>query len=256
MSPLVRTIEERNGAWLRVVIDRPPANLLSLDMVRALTPLVRDAAAPLRKWVTFEGAGDHFSYGAKIEEHVPGPMEMVLPEAHALLRHVLQFPCPTAALVQGQCLGGGFELALACDVIVAVQGSSFGLPEIRLAAFPPAGAALLPTRIGTSRATPAILSGAPQPAEAWHDIGLVTVLAPRGGLLRAAGAWFDDHLAGRSAVALSAAARAARRTLRAAAEPAIEELERLYLDEVLTTADAAEGVRAFVEKRPPQWKDR
>ncbi len=256
MTAGVRTVEERGGAWLRLVLDRPRGNLLSRDMVRALSAARAAAPAPGRNWVTIEGSGGDFSFGAMIQEHLPGPMQQVLPETHALLRQLLGLGVPTAALVEGRCLGGGFELALACDIILASDGSSFGLPEIGVGAFPPAGAALLPLRVGASRAALAVLTGAARDAAEWRDAGLVAVLAPRGRLIDAAGEWFDEHLAPRSAVALTAAAHASRLTLRAAAVPAIAGAERLDLERVLPAHDATEGVRAFVEKRAPQWKDR
>jgi cyclohexa-1,5-dienecarbonyl-CoA hydratase len=251
---MVRTIEERGGAWLRLVLDRPPGNLLSLDMVRAVMAVL-DAEDTARKWVTFEGAGDHFCFGAKIQEHVPGPMEQVLPETHALFRRILALSAPTAALVHGVCLGGGFELALTCDVIIAAEDSTLGLPEINLGAFPPAGAALLALRVGASRSTSAVLTGQAQPAVAWKNTGLIEKLASRAGLMDAATEWFDARLQPRSAVALAAAAQACRIPLRSVAEPAIAAAEKLYLERVLRTSDAAEGVRAFLEKRAPRWKD-
>ena len=252
----VRAVEERGGAWLRIVLDRPKGHLLSRDMVRALADAVAVAPAHGRKWMTLEGAGGDFSFGAAIQEHLPGPMKRVLPETHALIRQLLGLPLPTAALVEGRCLGGGFELALACDAVLASGEASMGLPEIGLAAFAPAAAALLPLRVGTSRAAAAMLTGAVQSAAEWHAAGLLAVVAPGGALHAAAGAWFDAHLAPRSAVALAAAAQASRLTLRAVAEPALAAAERLYLERVLPTHDAAEGVRAFAEKRAPEWKDR
>jgi cyclohexa-1,5-dienecarbonyl-CoA hydratase len=251
---MVRTIEERGGTWLRIVLDRPPGNLLSLEMVRALLAVL-DAEAGALKWVTFEGAGDHFSYGAMIQEHIPGPMEHVLPETHALFRRILALPAPTAALVGGACLGGGFELALTCDTIIAAEDATLGLPEITLGAFPPAGAALLPLRVGASRSTSAVLTGQPQSAAAWIRSGLIERVAPRSGLVEAARDWFDATLHPRSTVALAAAAQASRIPLRSMAEPAIAAAEKLYLERVLQTRDAAEGVRAFLEKRAPRWKD-
>jgi cyclohexa-1,5-dienecarbonyl-CoA hydratase len=256
MSAPVRAVEERGGAWLRLVLDRPKSNLLSREVVRALAAALAAAPQPGRKWVTIEGAGGEFSWGAMIPEHLPGPMQDVLPETHALLRQLLGLPLPTAALVEGRCLGGGFELALACDLVFASEDASMGMPEIGLAAFPPAGAALLPLRVGASRAAEAVITGAARPADAWRQAGLVAAVVPRGSLPKAAGEWFDAHLARRSAVALAAAAVASRLTLRAAAEPAIAAAERLYLDRLLPTHDASEGVRAFMDKRTPQWKDR
>jgi len=250
-----RTIEERGGAWLRVLLNAPPGNLLSLEMVRSVTAVLA-ASAVARKWITFEGAGTHFSYGAMIHEHVPGPMEQVLPETHALLRQILALPAATAALVRGACLGGGFELALACDVIIASDEASLGLPEIALAAFPPAGAVVLPLRIGASRAASAVLTGQPQSAAVWKSAGLIEEVASGAELLETAGAWFDRHLAPRSSVGIAAAAQASRIPLRSIAEPAIAAAERMYLERVLPSRDAAEGVSAFLGKRAPQWKDR
>ena len=250
----VRTLEERGGSWLRIVLDRPRGNLLSLEMVRALAAALASAASARPKWATIEGAGSEFSFGAMIQEHVPGPMEQVLQEMHAMLRQILAMPCATAALVEGRCLGAGFEVALACDLVIATEDATLGLPEIGLAAFPPAGAALLPLRVGASRAAEAVLTGTARSAARWHAEGVVSMVAPAGRLIDSARDWFDQNLAPRSQVAIAAAAAATRLTVRAAAEPAIAAAERFYLDRILPTDDAAEGVRAFIEKRPPQWK--
>jgi cyclohexa-1,5-dienecarbonyl-CoA hydratase len=251
---MVRTVHERDGAWLRIVLDHPPGNLLSLDMVRALAAVL-DAEASARKWVTFEGAGEHFCFGARIQEHVPGPMEQVLPETHALFRRILALSSPTGALVHGVCVGGGFELALTCDVVIASEDATLGLPEINLGAFPPAGPALLALRVGVSRSTSTVLTGEAQSALEWSHTGLIERVARCGELIGTAREWFDRRLQPRSRVALAAAAQASRIPLRSMAEPAIAAAEKLYLERLLHTNDAAEGVRAFLEKRAPRWKD-
>ncbi len=256
MSDLVRTQASRDGAWRRIQLNAPPGNLLSLEVIRALGGALHELeSTPGIKWLTIEGAGEEFSFGARIQEHEPGLMATVLPETHRVIRQVLAFPAPTAALVNGRCLGGGFELALACDDILATDAATFGLPEIRLAAFPPVAAALLPLRVGASRATRAIVTGQLQPAGYWHDAGLLSMVAPTASLLEAAGAWFDTHLSPHSAVALSHAVAAARLTLRAQAEPALDRAERDYLGGLLKTHDAAEGVQAWIDKRAPNWKN-
>ena len=145
MSELVRSQASHDGAWQRLQLHAPPGNLLSLDLIRALGKALHDLeSTPGITWLTIEGAGEEFSFGAKIQEHEPGLMATVL-------------PAPTAALVTGRCLGGGVELALVCDDILATDAATFGLPEIRLAAFPPVAAALLPLRVGASRATRAVV---------------------------------------------------------------------------------------------------
>lgn len=253
-SRLVEVVSARGGAWRRVILGGGRGNLLSLDLVRAMGEAIHALESERGiKWLTIEGGGNEFSYGARIQEHTPDLMQTVLPETHRLIKRLLAFPSPTAALVEGRCLGGGFELALACDDIIATETAVFGCPEIRLAAFPPAAAALLPLRVGASRATRAIVTGQTQTASYWHDAGLLSIVAPQASLLDAAAGWFDAHLAPHSAVGLSHAVLAARHTTRAQAEPALDRGERDYLSGLLKTNDAREGVNAWLEKRAPKW---
>lgn len=257
MSALVDVVATRGGAWRRVILGGGRGNLLSLDLVRACDEALHALESERGiKWLTFEGSGGEFSYGARIQEHTPEMMQTVLPETHRLFKRVLSFPAPTAALVEGRCLGGGFELALACDDIIATGEARFGFPEIRLAAFPPAAAALLPVRVGASRATRSIVTGQTQGSDYWHAAGLLSIVGSQSSLHEAAGDWFDTHLAPHSAVALSHAVAAARLTVRAQAEPALDRAERDYLSGLLQSKDAVEGVTAFMEKRAPRWEDR
>ena len=156
--------------------------------------------------------------------------------------------------MRGRCLGGGFEIALACDFIFAEASASFGLPEIALGVFPPAASALLPARVGAARATSAILTGQPLPAEEWLRAGLLeavvaataTLAGGRRSLVRRAPA------PAKSAAALRHATAAARLGMRQRRPRAmLPELERLYLDDLMSTADAREGIAAFLEKRAP-----
>ncbi len=256
MSALVEVTSGRGGAWRRITLGGGHGNLLSLELIRDLGEALHSLETERGiKWLTIEGAGGEFSYGARIQEHTPEMMRTVLPETHRIIKRLLAFPAATAALVEGRCLGGGFELALACDDMIATETATFGLPEIRLAAFAPAAAAILPLRVGASRATRAIVTGQIQGAQYWHDAGLLSMVAPQSSLLDAATAWFDAHISPHSAVAMSHAVAAARLTLRAQAEPALDIAERDYLGGLLSTADATEGVAAWLEKRSPNWTD-
>ena len=235
----------------------PKGNIVTGDMVAALTQALDSLTdSPHLKLVTIEGEGEDFSFGASIKEHAPGEIDRVLPLMHELIYALLDFPAPTAALARGRCLGGGFELALACDFIFAERTTVMGLPEIALGVFPPAAAALLPIRIGTARATSAILTGAPRAAEEWWRLGLLESISEPGTMAVDVDRWFDEHIRLRSAAALRHATAATRLSLRQHVRSVLPELERLYLRDVMGTADAAEGIAAFLEKRPPKWTDR
>lgn len=247
--------EDRSRAVFQLY--HPTGNIITAEMVRAMRAALETMPEnPHLKLLTLEGAGADFSFGASIPEHAPDQIAHVLPEMHALIEDFLDLPVVTAAVVTGRCLGGGFELALACDFIFSADDAVMGLPEISLGVFPPAGCVLLPLRINGATATRAIVTGEPQSARIWYDAGLIELLAPRDGLQQAVNLWYSQHLAGKSAAALRHAATAARATMRAQVRAVLPALERLYLDDLMRTHDAVEGIEAFLQKRAPQWQHR
>jgi cyclohexa-1,5-dienecarbonyl-CoA hydratase len=256
MTPLqVAFSDDHSRAAFR--LSHPKGNIITAAMVAALTQALDSIAdSPHLKLVTIEGTGPDFSFGASIPEHAPGAIERVLPEMHALVHALLDFPAVTAALARGRCLGGGFELALACDFIFAERTAVFGLPEIALGVFPPAASALLPARVGLARATSAILTGGSRSAGDWSAAGLIERVSDPGALAADVDRWFEEHLRPRSAAALRHATAAARLSLRQHVRAVLPELERLYLADLMETADAAEGIAAFLARRPPRWTDR
>lgn len=244
---------ERDGAWARLSLDRPKANVLDAEMVGAL----RAALAELRgrrglKLVVLDHAGPHFSFGASVEEHLPGRVEGMLTGFHALFRELEAVGVPTAALVRGQCLGGGFELAVACGQVIAAPDAKLAVPEVKLGVFPPVAAALLPLRCDLQVATRMVLTGQALTAAEALAAGVVDAVAedPEAALV----AWYEAHLAGLSAVAVSFAWRAARRPVQRALAEDLPAFEALYLRELMATRDPVEGLRAFIERRPPQWE--
>jgi cyclohexa-1,5-dienecarbonyl-CoA hydratase len=251
---MVRSELRLDGGHLRLTLDQPKGNIISFalmgDLLRALQTVPQ---SPAIKLVTIEGAGGHFSYGASVEEHRPAAIDLALPELHRVVRALLSVPAPTAAIVRGRCLGGGFEIALGCDLLFADTTAVLGVPEIVLGVFPPAAAALLPMRVGASRAASAILTGDARPVERWVHAGLVEFIALPHELDQTVDRWFDANLAPRSATALRCAALASRAALRRHVDAVLPELERFYLDSLMRTHDAVEGIEAFLEKRPPVW---
>ena len=143
-----------------------------------------------------------------------------------------------------------------CDFIFAEASATFGLPEIALGVFPPAASALLPARIGTARATSAILTGAPRAASDWLSAGLLEAVVPDGDVAAAVDHWFERTLQPRSAAALRYGTEAARLSLVRHVQTVLPDLERLYLADLMSTRDAAEGIGAFLEKRLPRWTER
>jgi cyclohexa-1,5-dienecarbonyl-CoA hydratase len=255
MSSPIRCTEERSGQIQRIVLDRPKANILDRPMVEAIRGRLRELSAnpgPL-KLLVFEGAGEHFSFGASIEEHLPGRIEEVLPAFHNLFRDLEALSVPTAAVVRGQCLGGGFELALWCGFIVCEPSARLGVPEIKLGVFPPVAAIALPWRVPGARATQVMLSGDTYDGAGAAAWGLVDRCTSNAGaaLLQ----WFDERLAGKSAIAVRMAWRASRRLLTRFLSVDLPEVEKLYLTELMAHGDPVEGMKAFLERRPPAWKD-
>jgi len=235
----------------------PKGNILTRDMIAALRAALESIVENRHlKLITIEGAGTDFSFGASIPEHAPEEIGRALPEMHALIYELLDTPVPTAALVRGRCYGGGFELALACDIIVAEAGATFALPEVALGVFPPAASALLPYRAGGASATYSILTGSPVDAELLQARGLIPFVAGKGSLRDAVDEWFERQLVPKSAIALRYAVVAARMGLVEHVRNVLPQVERLYLEDLMRTHDAVEGIDAFIARRAPSWTDR
>ncbi len=245
----------RSSGRLRLTLNAPHGNAITDAMVVTLRDAIRAQPESPIKLVTIESAGPDFSFGSSIDEHVPSRMPDVLPRFHALIVELLHMPAVTCAVVSGRCLGGAFEIALACDVIIAADDAVMGLPEIAVGAFPPVASILLPLKVGAARASAAIVSGALRPVSDWRYAGLVELVVRRDELERSVERWYAEALKGRSAAALRRAALASRLVVLRSIDALLPQAERLYLHDLLSTSDAAEGVAAFLEKRPPRWTD-
>jgi len=243
------------GAMLRLRLNRPKANIVDAEMIAALDAAFaahaddRDLCA-----VLVEAEGPHFSFGASVEEHMPGRFEAMLKALHALVRRMLGYPVPVLVAVQGQCLGGGLEVAMAGHMIFAAPDASLGQPEMMLGVFAPAASCLMPDRMGQARAEDLLYSGRSVKGDEALATGLVDALADDPSA--AALAWIETHLKPKSASSLRLAVRAARADFVRRMTARLDEVEALYLNELMATGDAVEGLNAFLEKRPAQWGNR
>jgi cyclohexa-1,5-dienecarbonyl-CoA hydratase len=246
---------DREGAVARLVLEAPPGNILDRAMTASLRTAVAGLAAlPRLKLIVLEGRGAHFSYGVSIEEHRPEHAPAMLAGFHGLFRDLMDADVALLALVRGRCLGGGLELAAFCDWLFAVEGAELGQPEIRLGVFAPAASVLLPWRMG-GRAADLLLTGRAVGAAEAHALGLADRVLAGTGAEADLERWIAEHVLPHSASSLRRARRAFRHALHERLRADLPRLERLYLDDLMATRDAAEGIDAFLTKRPPSWSD-
>lgn len=246
---------EREGALLRLRLARPKANIIDAEMIGALQQAFdahRDNSGLLAALVDHEGP--HFSFGASVEEHLPERCEAMLRDLHTLIGTMLEWPKPILVCARGQCLGGGLEFAAAGHLLFLAPDAQLGQPEMKLGVFAPAASVLLPMRIGQARAEDLLYSGRSIDAQAALAWGLANEVAPDPAA--AAVAYFEKHLADKSAASLAHAVRAARTPFAELARARLDEVEALYLEKLMATRDAREGLQAFVEKRQPKWEHR
>jgi cyclohexa-1,5-dienecarbonyl-CoA hydratase len=243
-----------DGQVARIVLRRPPLNVLDLETIRELNRALRDLRSDTAlRALVLQAEGKAFSAGVSVQEHLPETVGPLLGAFHDVFRNLVRLSVPTIAAVQGPALGGGCELACFADLVIASEAASFGVPEIKLASFPPVAAVWFPHRIGASRTLRLILSGDVLPAREAERIGLVDqVVAPEAlaGAVDAAVARFLQ----KSAPALRLAKRAMMGALGRDFENGLNAAETLFLEDLMKTGDAVEGLRAFLEKRPPAWR--
>jgi cyclohexa-1,5-dienecarbonyl-CoA hydratase len=242
----------------RITFARPPVNIFNIAMMREINHALnqssqeRDLVA-----VVFAAADDcrAFSAGVAVEEHVEGTIFQMLDSFHAIFRSLELLARPSIAMVDGAALGGGCELVAACDLAIASERARFGQPEIKLGVFPPVAAVLLPQVIGDKRARELILTGEMIEAAEAARLGLVNYVVPANELEQKTTELLAK-LRGLSAAALELTKRAIDLGRGRSLDVALKEVESLYLDELMKTHDATEGINAFIEKRKPEWNNR
>lgn len=247
--------EKKNGV-ATLTLNRPPLNILNIAMMgemnEALEELEGDVEAKL---LVICARGKAFSAGVDIKDHTLDKVEEMIEVFHGIFRRLLSLEIPTLAVVQGACLGGGCELASFCDFVLASEEATFGQPEIKVGVFPPIAVVLFPHLIGQRRAFELLLTG--EVIDAWEAerIGLITKVVPPEELERAREE-LVAKLAGLSGVVLRLTKRAIYEAADLPLGKAMEHIERLYLERLMSTEDAKEGLQAFLEKRKPVWRNR
>ena len=246
---------EVEGRLLRLRLNRPKANLIDAGMIAALDQaLIEHVDKAELGAVVLDAEGPHFSFGASVEEDLPGQCAAMLVGLHRLVLRMVESPVPLLVAVRGQCLGGGLELALAGHLMFVAPDANLGQPEMKLGVFAPAASCLLPELVGPQRAFDLLVSGRSITGAQAGAMGIAheAVADPE----HAALAYFEEHLKPKSASSIRYAVKAARLDYVARVKDKIRAVERLYLDELMVTHDAVAGLEAFIAKRSAQWQHR
>jgi len=250
-------VVSRDGRAATLELARPPLHILDLELLAALEATLDELAGDRELQILFlRGQGERaFSAGVSIQDHTPDKIDRMLASFHGGIRRLRGLDALTVALVDGHCLGGGLELATACDLVIATERSKFALPEIQLGCFPPVALADYPRRIGLGRTLELALSGRGFDVAEAQRLGLVDeVVAPDALAARAAA--LSEAVTSKSAAATRLAVRAARAGAARPFDSALAEAERLYLRDLAASEDMHEGLAAFAAKRAPEWRHR
>lgn len=248
---------EKKERTALLMFERPPLNVLDLSLLRefqaALDLVAKDTTID---FLVLRGGGERaFSAGVDVKDHTREKVPEMLSLVHGVIRSLLSLPQITIALVRGSCLGGGLELASSCDFILASEDSFFATPEINVGCYPPVALARFPSQLGYHRAAEMILTGRRISAQEACAIGLINRVVPVHELDQALEHLLEE-LKGKSGAVLRIALRGLREISLHSFAAALQRSEELYLKDLLETEDVEEGVRAFLEKRKAQWKNR
>lgn len=251
------TIQFHPGPRLvSIVLNRPPLNIIDVEMLHELHAAWSEVEDLQAQVVVISSAGDRaFSAGVHVADHMPGKIEMMINNFHHLVLRIRKSECITIAAIHGYTLGGGAELAMMCDLVLAADDTQLGQPEISLGCYPPVAVAHLPQAIGFHKASEMVLLGEPITAAEAERIGLINKVVPRASLNETVDVYADKLLA-KSSVVLALTKRALREGAGHDFERALDCSQELYLHDLVKTEDMVEGMNAFLEKRPPSWKNR
>lgn len=240
----------------RLVLTNPPLNILTRAALAELRHgLARFEGESSVRVLVLAAEGAHFSAGADVGEHLPPHFEDLIPEFLETVRAIHEFPLPVVVAVQGRCLGAGFELAIAGDIIIAGEGASLGQPEIMLGVLPPAACAFLPQICSPGVAAELVFTGDAIDAREAKDAGIVRQVVSDA-LVEETALGVAKRISRHSGAALRLTKRVLRGRDAARRGEALAYAGTVYVDDLMQSQDALEGLQAFMEKRRPTWSHR
>ncbi len=253
-TKLARLSLEIDPPVARIALRHPALNVIDVQMMEELArSLAEIDSRPDVSIIVLSGEGKAFSAGVDVAAHTPDKVEEMLAKFHAVIRALIATKKVTIAAVHGHCLGGGAELAMVCDMVYATESSLWGFPEIKLGCYPPVACTALAALVGQKRATELILTGQTINGKEAAAIGLATRAVPDSELAATVDASIGS-LSELSPVALALAKKANYAWDSMHFDKGLARAEKIYFDDLMKTADAHEGIRAFIEKRAPRWE--
>jgi cyclohexa-1,5-dienecarbonyl-CoA hydratase len=238
-----------------LTLNRAPLNVLNIEMMEEIDSYLENLKDEKSlKLLVIQAAGRAFSAGVDVGEHLGDLVYKMIEVFHKIFRLMDALKVPSIAVVNGSALGGGCELALYCDMVIATEKAKFGQPEIQVGVFPPIAALIFPRMIGRKKALELILSGDVIGAQEALALGLVNKVVPEASLAEEVKG-FIEKFKKLSGIILKLTKEAALAGLNDDVDQGLKSIERIYLDRLMKTNDAIEGLKAFLDKRKPTWKD-
>ncbi len=247
---------EKADGVARIRLNRPKFNMMNIDMMSELNGLLEELLKDDElKCLALYAEGKHFCTGVEVADHKPENVDDMIAVFNRIFELTEQLEVPILAVVQGYCLGGGMELAIACDSIIAAEGAQFGQPEIKVGFFPPYAAMRLPQLIGPAKAIEICTTGKFYSATDARSLGFVSHVVPDDQLAEAADKMIKEITAN-SPLIIRLNKRAVKHHFGLSFKPALEGVSDLFLNTLMKTEDTLEGIASYEEKRKPEWKNR
>jgi cyclohexa-1,5-dienecarbonyl-CoA hydratase len=238
---------------VRITLRHPPLNVIDIPMMEELRQVLGEIESRADiSVVVISGEGKAFSAGVDVAAHTPYKVEDMLAKFHGVIRALVATQKVTIASVHGHCLGGGAELAMVCDVVYTSDSAQWGFPEIKLGCYPPVACTALAALVGQKRASELILTGRTISGPEAAAIGLATHCVSEENLSNVVNQCLDD-LVKLSPAALAITKKAVYAWDAMHFDKGLARAEKIYLEELMKSTDAQEGIRAFIEKRAPKW---
>ncbi|UCE37520.1 MAG: enoyl-CoA hydratase/isomerase family protein [Thermoplasmata archaeon] len=246
---------EKDEHVAKITLNRPPLNVLNIEMMREINSVLEGLEDDKKlKAVIFQAEGKAFSAGVDVSDHTNDKVEEMIHVFHMIFFHMTKIKAPTVALVNGPALGGGCELAVFCDMVLASDSSKFGQPEIKVGVFPPIAAVMFPWYTNLKKAMELLMTGETISASEAKEIGLVNAVYPMETFEEDAKG-FIEKLTSQSSVVLQLTKEAIDEAYGENYHIAVAKVENVYMNKLMNTHDANEGLKAFLEKRKPEWKN-